>query len=90
LDKISYEVNNRKKSSSSGSSSDSGSSSQKKSSSSSNNSYSAQSDKDVVVLTDDNFDSTIFGSNDIWMVEFYAPWCGHCKALEPEWNTAAT
>lgn len=43
----------------------------------------------MVVLTDANFDQTVFGSKDIWMVEFYAPWCGHCKSLEPEWNTAA-
>ena len=47
-------------------------------------------DKDVVVLDQTNFDAIIFGSKDIWMVEFYAPWCGHCKALEPEWNAAAT
>ena len=42
------------------------------------------------MLDQTNFDAIIYSSKDIWMVEFYAPWCGHCKALEPEWNQAAT
>ena len=29
---------------------------------------------DVVELTDDNFDKLVLKSDDIWLVEFYAPW----------------
>jgi len=44
---------------------------------------------DVITLTDDNFQKLVMDSEDHWLVEFYAPWCGHCKSLAPEWEEAA-
>ncbi|XP_078255384.1 protein disulfide-isomerase A6-like [Rhinoraja longicauda] len=44
--------------------------------------------KNAFELTDSNFDNQVAGDGEIWIVEFYAPWCEHCLSQEPEWINA--
>lgn len=40
----------------------------------------------VVELTPETWDTLVTHSNKHVFVKFYAPWCGHCKKLKPDWD----
>jgi len=43
-------------------------------------------DGPVTVVTGKTFDEIVMDKSKDVLIEFYAPWCGHCKALEPKWT----
>ena len=45
---------------------------------------------DVLDLIPSNFDDVVFKSGKPALVEFFAPWCGHCKSLAPIYEELAT
>jgi len=46
-------------------------------------------DSAVVSVTADSFKAEVLDYEGLVIVEYYAPWCGHCKSLAPEYAKAA-
>lgn len=43
-------------------------------------------DQPLQVVVAENFDEIVNAQDKDVLIEFYAPWCGHCKNLEPKYK----
>eukprot|EP00352_Strombidinopsis_acuminata_P008913 CAMPEP_0176373590 /NCGR_PEP_ID=MMETSP0126-20121128/26143_1 /TAXON_ID=141414 ORGANISM="Strombidinopsis acuminatum, Strain SPMC142" /NCGR_SAMPLE_ID=MMETSP0126 /ASSEMBLY_ACC=CAM_ASM_000229 /LENGTH=165 /DNA_ID=CAMNT_0017733785 /DNA_START=32 /DNA_END=529 /DNA_ORIENTATION=- len=46
-------------------------------------------DSPVVTLNQDNFRELVLNSDDLWLIDFYAPWCTACQEVIPDVETLA-
>lgn len=46
-------------------------------------------DEPVKVAVAKNFDEVVTNNGKDTLIEFYAPWCGHCKKLAPTFDDLA-
>lgn len=45
---------------------------------------------DVIVLNKNNFAERVYGKSNVWVIEFYNSWCGHCIHFAPTWKKFAS
>ena len=43
----------------------------------------------VVTLSPTMFHADVLAGREPWVVDFYAPWCGHCQVFAPEFEHVA-